>query len=193
MATTEKVTAKVTEQAEKKVQEMEAAKVARSMEAQEAPEEADALSEDNPEEPFIEDDLSDMEETNLFVTRKRFVTKDKKNQYWGYHVAGTVRGRNVEVSLKATDAGGYEVIDIVFGAEKQVPLYRVPYTIKDDKGNVTMSGYRYYAVTVDEEGSYQALVKPSRKSDGALLEMMIKDQMRRINKLSGGDRIASEG
>ena len=212
MSTTEKVTAKVTEQAEEKVQEMEAAKVAgaegvdpleslrvgktstaadRQIEDRDL--EEDALLENEPDSS-PEDDLSDMEGTNLFVFRRKFITKDKKNQYWGYHVSGTVRGRDVQVSLKASDAGGYEVIDIVFLGAKQVPLYRVPYTIKDNQGKVTMSGYRYYAVSMDEDGSvYTANLIPSRKSDGALLEMMIKNQARLVNKQSGGDRVASEG
>ena len=127
----------------------------------------------------LDADLADMEETGLTVTRKKFVTTDKKQRYWGYHVLGTVRKRSVQISLTATDAGGYEVLDIVFEDAKEVPLYRSPFVMKDNDGKVTMSGYRYYAVSRDDEGMiYTAQVKPSRKSDQALLEMMIKTQLK---------------
>ena len=74
----------------------------------------------------------------------RYVTKSgKKQKYWGYHVLGTVRKRSVQISLTATNAGGYEVLDIVFEDAKEVPLYRSPFVMKDNDGKVTMSGYRY--------------------------------------------------
>ena len=125
-----------------------------------------------------QEDLEGMEFVGLMVSREKFVTKDKK-KYWGYHVNGIVRGRNVRVSLTTSDAGGYEVLDIVFEGVKEVPLWRSPFTVKDNDGKITMSGFRYFAVSQDEEGMiYSAQVKPSRKSDQAMLEMMIKAKLK---------------
>ena len=56
------------------------------------------------------------------------------------------------------------------------------------------SGCLVGAALVTEDGSvYTARMNPSRNSDGALLEMMIKNQMRQISKQMGGDLVASEG
>ena len=187
MATTEKVTAKVTEQAEKKVQEMEAAKVAQSMEAQADPGEADALLEDD-----LPTDLEGMENTGLVVERRKVLsTKKKGEKIWIYYVSGILRGREVQAGLLATDVGGYSLLDLVFDGTTEVPLWRKPYEMTNDAGKVTSSGFQYFAVSVDEDGTvYSAQVKPSAKSDKSFLETLINKELQRRKE---GDRIASEG
>ena len=126
-------------------------------------------------------ELTDMENTGVLVYREKFISKERRQKYWGYFVVGMLRGRKVRVSLVSTDAGGYDLLDIVFNGADSVELWRKPYSMKDEKGKVTASGFTYSVVSLDEDETvYTAQVKPSRKSDKALLEKIIELSMRSI-------------
>ena len=51
-------------------------------------------------------ELTDMENTGVLVYREKFISKERRQKYWGYFVVGMLRGRKVRVSLVSTDAGG---------------------------------------------------------------------------------------
>lgn len=126
-------------------------------------------------------ELTDMENTGVLVYREKFISKERRQKYWGYFVVGMLRGRKVRVSLVSTDAGGYNLLDIVFNGADSVELWRKPYTLKDANGDITASGFTYSVVSLDEDETvYTAQVKPSRKSDKALLEKIIELSMRSI-------------
>ena len=126
-------------------------------------------------------ELTDMENTGVLVYREKFISKERRQKYWGYFVVGMLRGRKVRVSLVSTDAGGYDLLDIVFNGADSVELWRKPYTLKDANGDITASGFTYSVVSLDEDETvYTAQVKPSRKSDKALLEKIIELSMRSI-------------
>ena len=126
-------------------------------------------------------ELTDMENTGVLVYRKKFISKERCQKYWGYFVVGMLCGRKVRVSLVSTDAGGYDLLDIVFNGADSVELWRKPYSMKDEKGKITASGFTYSVVSLDEDETvYTAQVKPSRKSDKALLEKIIELSMRSI-------------
>ncbi len=126
-------------------------------------------------------ELTDMENTGVLVYREKFISKERRQKYWGYFVVGMLRGRKVRVSLVSTDAGGYDLLDIVFNGADSVELWRKPYSMKDEKGKITASGFTYSVVSLDEDATvYMAQVKPSRKSDKALLEKIIELSMRSI-------------
>ena len=126
-------------------------------------------------------ELTDMENTGVLVYREKFISKERRQKYWGYFVMGLLRGRKVRVSLVSTDAGGYDLLDIVFNGADSVELWRKPYSMKDEKGKITASGFTYSVVSLDEDETvYTAQVKPSRKSDKALLEKIIELSMRSI-------------
>lgn len=126
-------------------------------------------------------ELTDMENTGVLVYREKFISKERRQKYWGYFVVGLLRGRKVRVSLVSTDAGGYDLLDIVFNGADSVELWRKPYSMKDEKGKITASGFTYSVVSLDEDETvYTAQVKPSRKSDKALLEKIIELSMRSI-------------
>lgn len=56
----------------------------------------------------------------------------------------------------------------------QAELILKPYEIKDDSGNV-LKGNTYAVRTVDEDGEiYECAIKPSRVSDKALLNMLLR-------------------
>lgn len=126
-------------------------------------------------------DLTDMENTGLLVYREKFISKERRQKYWGYFVTGMLRGHKVRVSLVSTDAGGYDLLDIVFNGADSVELWRKPYTLKDADGKITGSGFTYSAVSLDEDGTvYSAQLKPSRKSGKSFLEKIIELRMRSI-------------
>lgn len=126
-------------------------------------------------------ELTDMENTGVLVYREKFISKERRQKYWGYFVVGMLRGRKVRVSLVSTDAGGYDLLDTVFNGADSVELWRKPYSMKDEKGKITASGFTYSVVSLDEDETvYTAQVKPSRKSDKALLEKIIELSMRSI-------------
>lgn len=140
-------------------------------------EDADSLNFDD----MDSGELTDMENTGVLVYREKFISKERRQKYWGYFVVGMLRGRKVRVSLVSTDAGGYDLLDIVFNGADSVELWRKPYSMKDEKGKVTASGFTYSVVSLDEDETvYTAQVKPSRKSDKALLEKIIELSMRSI-------------
>ena len=88
-------------------------------------------------------ELTDMENTGVLVYREKFISKERRQKYWGYFVVGMLRGRKVRVSLVSTDAGGYDLLDIVFNGADSVELWRKPYSMKDEKGKITASGFTY--------------------------------------------------
>lgn len=128
-------------------------------------------------------ELSGMEDTGVVVRREKFLSKERRVRYWGYFVTGALRGRVVRVSLVSTDAGGYDLLDIVFNGAESVALWRKPYELRDEKGEKTASGFTFYAVSLDEDGTvYTSQVKPSRKSDKALLEKIVELSMRSLQR-----------
>ena len=96
-------------------------------------------------------ELTDMENTGVLVYREKFISKERRQKYWGYFVVGMLRGRKVRVSLVSTDAGGYDLLDIVFNGADSVELWRKPYSMKDEKGKITASGFTYSVVSLDED------------------------------------------
>lgn len=108
----------------------------------------------------------------IYVERESFEYNDKS--YFGYFVKGTVRGKEVKASVTPPDKAGFAVLDIVFGDESKAELVVVPYEMKDDSGKI-IKGNTYVARTIDANGEvYECNIKPSRVSDKALLNMIIK-------------------
>lgn len=108
----------------------------------------------------------------IMIERETFESNGKT--YFSYFIKGNIRGRDVKVAIAPPDKGGYAVLDIVFGNEKQAELVVTPFEMKDEKGKV-ISGNTFAARTVDENGeSYECSIKPYRASDKALLTMLLK-------------------
>ena len=114
-----------------------------------------------------------MTKTNkIMVQRKSFESKGKS--YFTYFVNGNIRGKDVEIAVMPPDFGGYQVLDIVFNGENKAELVIKPYEIKDNNGNV-ISGNTYAVRSFDEAGNeYICDIKPFRKSDTALLKMLVR-------------------
>ena len=79
-------------------------------------------------------ELTDMENTGVLVYREKFISKERRQKYWGYFIVGMLRGRKVRVSLVSTDAGGYNLLDIVFNGADSVELWRKAYALRTRTG-----------------------------------------------------------
>lgn len=110
--------------------------------------------------------------TKIFVEREAY--EKNGNTYFGYFIKGVVRGKDVKVLISPPDVGGYAVLDIVFGNENKAELVVTPYEMKDAAGNL-ISGNTYAVRSVDENGEiYECSIKPFRKSDKSLLNMILR-------------------
>ncbi len=121
------------------------------------------------------------EERRLIVEREEFTSKDGRKM-WGYAVHGKVRGRETQVDFSAYDAGGYEVLDMVFGMKPTAELEMHEEAMSDgDTGEVRK--YTVYSVSnVDEDGDkLTCRVKPTRDSDKSILAYLLKKLNRKAN------------
>ncbi|MCM1368209.1 MAG: hypothetical protein NC184_05335 [Roseburia sp.] len=110
----------------------------------------------------------------IFVEREAY-TKDDKT-YFSYFVKGTVRGKDIRIGIIPPDNGGYTVLDIVFDGAMKAELVLKPYEIRDEKTKKVTKGNSYAVVSKDEATgmTYECQIKPSRKSDKDLLDMLLK-------------------
>lgn len=118
--------------------------------------------------------------TGLHVERK-FYKKDEQEYFYCF-VGGKLRGRDVDAGMIPKDYGGYEVLDIVFGEENKVGLYKIPYEMRDEVTKKITRGFTYKVMSQDEDGVYSCTVKPARDSDKAILEMLLKKAEREAKK-----------
>lgn len=111
---------------------------------------------------------------NIFVERETY-TKDDKD-YFTYFIKGNVRGRDVKIGIAPPDIGGYTALDIVFGEENKLPLVVKPFEIRDEKTKKVTKGNSYAVASKDEATgkTYECTIKPARKSDKDLLDMLLK-------------------
>lgn len=111
---------------------------------------------------------------NIFVERETY-TKDDK-EYFTYFIKGNVRGRDIKIGIMPPDIGGYTALDIVFDSAMQAELALRPYEIRDEKTHKVTKGVSYAVASKDETTgkTYECTIKPSRKSDKDLLDMLLK-------------------
>ena len=117
--------------------------------------------------------MANKKENQIVVERETYEKNGK--QYFSYFVKGNVRGKDVKASVMPLDIGGYTVLDIVFGNEMKAELVLNPYEIKDEKTGTVVKGNSYAVRSVDENGEvYECPIKPSKQSDKALLNMLLR-------------------
>lgn len=113
------------------------------------------------------------EEVVLYVEREEFVSKDG-NTYYSYFLKGKIRGRDIKVDFSPKDAGGYEVLDILFDVQPKAQLIIGDEEMIDSTTGAKTKYKTYTLKTIDEDGNdYTCSVKPSRDSDKALLNMLL--------------------
>ena len=98
-------------------------------------------------------------EKKIFVERETY-TKNEK-QYFTYFINGNIRGRDVRIAIMPPADGA------------KADFVLEPFEFKDASGR-TVSGNKTLVRTVDENGEvYECEIKPARKSDKALLTMLL--------------------
>ena len=116
-----------------------------------------------------------MSKAKILVERETYIGKKDNQEHFSYFIKGVIRGKEAKVRIVPPDFGGYNVLEIVFGDSNAAELTVTPFEIKDEKGNVTMTGNTYGVKSVDEDGVvYECKIKPFQESDKALLAMLLK-------------------
>lgn len=120
-----------------------------------------------------------MENGNLVIEReaicdkrgKQLVTNDGR-LYFAYILKGKLRGRDIKVDFSPKDKGGYLPLDLVFDVSSKAEL--LISEVVSEMNGVKSRRTVYEVCTVDEDGQvWKCEVKPTRKSDGDLLAMIM--------------------
>ena len=117
----------------------------------------------------------DAQLSGVVLVREKLKPREKgAKPIYSYNVYGVVRGTEVRAGMIPPDKGGFQVLSLVFGESNELPIYCVPYEMKDEKGH-KVTGNTYKVMSYDEEGDVlECKVKPSRDSDKRILECLIK-------------------
>ena len=116
-----------------------------------------------------------MSNKNQTILVERETYEKGGKTFYTYFIKGKLGGKDAKIALSPPDIGGYTVLDIVFGSEKQAELVIRPYEIKDEKTGESVKGNTYLVRSFDENGEiYECPIKPARASDKALLNMLIR-------------------
>jgi len=117
--------------------------------------------------------MANKNENQIIVERETFEKNDKT--YFSYFIKGKVRNKDIKIAVVPPDKGGYTVLDIVYDDAMAAELVVKPYEIKDEITKKIITGNTYAVKTQDENGEvYECNIKPSRNSDKALLNMLLK-------------------
>lgn len=112
--------------------------------------------------------------SNIKVKVERAAYERNDKSYFAYFIRGNIRGRDIRVLIVPPDNGGYRVLDIVFDEDMEADFVVRPFEIKDEATGKIIRGNSYAVQSTDEDGKvYECAVKPYRKSDKALLDMLL--------------------
>lgn len=119
--------------------------------------------------------------SNLIVSRNSFTSRESGEKLYSYCINDKliIKGfeRPIRIDLSAKDNGGYEMLDIIFMLADFAYLIVHDEVIFDDKTGRKTSFRVYEVANEDEFGiSYKYQVKPSAKSDEALLNVLIQQK-----------------
>ena len=118
---------------------------------------------------------------NDVIYLEREIVPVNGKEYANYFVNATftLRGKLVEKKIRMdvpkNDVGMYDVLDMIFGEDKKVELFKVAKKSTDMSGKKTIT-YRYEVVAED----LRARVVPSGESNSALLDKYYKDLQKEI-------------
>jgi len=111
-------------------------------------------------------------DTSLKVVRVSFVSNGKT--YWGYFIKGKIANHDVKVELIPDDAGGYGVLELVYLFSDEAFLNVKTTVSKNSMGRkVSYTNYEVYNIDPNTGKKLKMTVRPARKSDASLLDMII--------------------
>lgn len=133
----------------------------------------------------------------IYVKRKRYTNKTDGKQYWEYVTSAMMRGSVSEVHFKASDVGGYEALEKLFGDDNKALELKVREERQYDEKTGWRKYYVYEVVFVDEIGfEWRYPLKTARTSDKAVMENYIDDsyanyaRQKLISGFYGDDELA---
>jgi len=119
--------------------------------------------------------------SDFIITREKFRDAvDDKAALYGYVIKDKLlingQERSIRIDFSAKDAGGYEMLDIIFMISDYAYLLMHDETMTDNDGR--KSKYRVYEIVNEDDYGirYAYKVKPSRESDKALLDVLIQQR-----------------
>lgn len=131
---------------------------------------------------------------DFIVTREIFREEtDEQSALYGYVLKDKLivngKEREIRIDFAAKDAGGYEMLDIIFMISDFAYLVMHDETMKDEDGKATQ--YRVYEIANEDDlgVKYVYKVKPARESDKALLNVLIQQRQIFIENID----VAAEG
>ena len=80
----------------------------------------------------------------IYVKRKRYTNKTDGKQYWEYVTSAMMRGSVSEVHFKASDVGGYEALEKLFGDDNKALELKVREERQYDEKTEKISDQNYY-------------------------------------------------
>lgn len=111
----------------------------------------------------------------IYVKRKRYTNKTDGKQYWEYVTSAMMRGSVSEVHFKASDVGGYEALEKLFGDDNKALELKVREERQYDEKTGWRKYYVYEVVFIDEIGfEWRYPLKTARTSDKAVMENYIR-------------------
>jgi len=111
----------------------------------------------------------------IYVKRKRYTNKTDGKQYWEYVTSAMMRGSVSEVHFKASDVGGYEALEKLFGDDNKALELRAREERQYNEKTGWCKYYVYEVVFVDEIGfEWRYPLKTARTSDKAVMENYIR-------------------
>lgn len=102
---------------------------------------------------------------------KQLTTQDGR-AYFAYILKGKLRGRDIKVDFSPKDKGGYLPLDLVFDVSPKAELLITD--VVTEMNGTKQHRTVYEVCNADEDGQlWKCEVKPTRKSDGDLLAMVL--------------------
>ena len=153
----------------------------KKLDAHEAVPAGELLNDDRTEEEDEELYEGDALLSGVMLVREKLKPREKgAKPIYTYNVYGVVRGTEVRAGMMPPDKGGFQVLSLVFGEVDELPVWMVPYEMKDENGR-KVSGFTYKVMSADEDGDVlECKIKPSRDSDKRILDCLIKKAQRTV-------------
>ena len=116
----------------------------------------------------------EIEEVQLTLSVHRTSVRQNGKVYNNYFVSSTMRGKEIKADLVASDLGGYETLNIIYGEDK-VKNLGIERAVRQDAAGKVVRYNTYYIKGEDEFGiEIKVPVRPRETSDRTYLEYIIQ-------------------
>ena len=125
-----------------------------------------------------EEAVETVESVTLPIYVERTAVHSNGKKLYNYVVKGKMLNREIKADLIASDVGGYEILDIAFGAESKM-LLGIERSVRTDALGKAVRYNSYYVEGTDEIGiTFKVGIKPRETSDKTYLEYIIAKEQK---------------